>query len=71
MPLYEYFCRDCDTYFERRRPASEYAAAAVCERGHTSPRRVVSLFATISSGGSARPEAAGCACGGGACGCGH
>jgi putative FmdB family regulatory protein len=71
MPLYEYFCKSCNTYFERRRPASEYAAPALCAEGHKSARRVVSMFATISTGGSAPPVTmSGCGCGGGACGCG-
>lgn len=75
MPLYEYFCKSCDTSFERRRPASEFAESATCVAGHKSARRVVSLFATVSNGRSLPPMTSmpvaggGCACGGG-CGCG-
>lgn len=74
MPLYEYYCTTCDTEFEQRRPASEFAAAAVCSKGHDSARRVVSMFATLSAGngGSALPMGGGGGCcGGGACACGH
>ena len=72
MPLYEYYCTSCDSAFERRRPASEYAAAAVCASGHKAARRVVSMFAVVSGGGApAQSAGSGCACGGGGCGCGH
>jgi putative FmdB family regulatory protein len=72
MPLYEYFCKSCGSYFERRRPASEYALPALCAEGHESARRVVSLFATASTHDSAvAVSTMGCACGAGTCGCGH
>lgn len=72
MPIYEYFCKSCDTSFERRRPASEYAEPAMCAVGHQSARRVVALFAMASNSRSlpSLPAGAGgCSCGGGGCGC--
>lgn len=73
MPLYEYFCQSCETPFERRRPASEYADTALCAEGHKSARRVVSLFSTVSSSGQppVLMQGGSCGCGGGGCGCGH
>lgn len=75
MPLYEYYCKRCDTQFERLRPAAEHGEAARCANGHPSPRQVVSMFATLRSGSAAvasmEPRGGGCACGGGGCGCGH
>jgi len=73
MPLYEYYCKACDTQFERLRPASAYEETAACPAGHASPRRVVSLFATVRAGVDVAEtgEGSGCACGGGGCGCGH
>lgn len=74
MPLYEYYCKQCDTSFERLRPASEYDEAARCANGHRSSRQVVSLFATVSTMSRPMPFQAtggGCACGGGGCACGH
>ncbi len=76
MPLYEYYCKRCDTPFERLRPSSEHGEPARCASGHVSPRQVVSMFATLRSTSNAamesiEPRAGGCACGGGGCGCGH
>jgi putative FmdB family regulatory protein len=73
MPIYEYVCATCGTEFERLRPASAFEETARCPEGHASPRRVVSLFATVragSGGGEDWPVAStgGCACGG-ACSC--
>lgn len=79
MPLYEYYCTDCQTKFEAIRPMSKADAAIQCKRCesiHTS--RVLSLFATHMKGEKSASLAmtgdsglgGGC-CGGGACGCHH
>jgi putative FmdB family regulatory protein len=81
MPLYEYYCADCQTKFER---LIDFAAAdrdlhcAHCEG--TRVRRLLSVFAARRGGdgefgdgydfeGSAHAGAS-CGCGG-ACSCGH
>lgn len=76
MPLYEYYCADCQTKFETLRPmskADEPIQCKHCESMRTS--RVLSLFAahtgTRESGLPAGSGGGGCGCGGGTCGCGH
>ena len=79
MPLYEYYCADCQTKFETLRPmskADEPIQCKQCESVKTS--RVLSLFAAHTSqepGFSTSPGSSssfgGCGCGGGACGCSH
>jgi len=76
MPIYEYYCADCHTKFETRRPMSQADAEIACKQcagQHTS--RVLSLFAvgggvSANRAGSPAPAAAGGCCGG-ACGCHH
>lgn len=76
MPLYEYYCKTCDSQFERLRSASARDEATSCPNGHAGARPVVSLFASVAT--MTRPiarerepngNAGGCACGG--AGCGH
>jgi putative FmdB family regulatory protein len=75
MPLYEYYCADCRTKFEARRPMREAdtaIACAECESQRTT--RVLSLFAMIGSAkrsDSAMPSANFGGCCGGSCGCRH
>ena len=76
MPLYEYYCADCQTKFDALRPmskADEDIECKNCESIRTS--RVLSLFATFSkenggAGQSTMPAGFGGCCGGG-CGCSH
>jgi putative FmdB family regulatory protein len=76
MPFYEYYCAECHTKFEARRPMREADAAIECQHCE-SPRtsRVLSLFATIGSRGQSSAqttsEGFGGCCGGGSCGCRH
>lgn len=77
MPLYEYYCRKCDSQFERLRPASAQGEPTSCPNGHAGARPVVSLVASVATmtrpvgrSRDAEPRmGGGCACGG--AGCGH
>jgi putative FmdB family regulatory protein len=80
MPLYEYRCRDCETTFEVRRPMSDAALSTTCPSGHPGAVRLLSVFASVSSGGagssgaaSSMPPPAPRSAGpcGSACGCHH
>jgi putative FmdB family regulatory protein len=76
MPLYEYYCADCRTKFEVRRPMREADATVACKQCDSErTSRVLSLFATINSSGTSSMAsegmAAGGCCGGGSCGCRH
>lgn len=75
MPMYEYFCPDCNVRFEKlvRHATPENAVGGVacptCEK--TDTRRVLSVFAAVTTSASAQVD--GC-CGGGGeggyCACG-
>jgi putative FmdB family regulatory protein len=71
MPVYEYYCRECATKFEKLRPMRAADEAAVCPSGHAGATRTLSLFATFTrgDGGEMQALAGGCGCGG-ACACG-
>ncbi|MDQ2784477.1 MAG: zinc ribbon domain-containing protein [Chloroflexota bacterium] len=76
MPMYEYFCPDCNVRFEKliRHATPENAeggiACPTCEQ--TDTRRVLSVVAAVTSSGSSMQMDGGC-CGGsgeGYCACG-
>lgn len=75
MALYEYFCRECETTFELRRPMRDADSSVTCPAGHLDVRRKISVFASVGasteagSGGLDATSGGGCC--GGACGCGH
>ena len=78
MPLYEYYCKPCNSQFELLRPISKMDEAATCPDGHVTNNRVISLFARPQRYGGLdsapvatmdRPMAAGDACCGGGCSC--
>jgi putative FmdB family regulatory protein len=70
MPVYEYYCRSCDSTFEKLRPISTADQAADCPAGHPGAARTITVFATFSKGGSEAPmPAGGGCCGGGGCAC--
>jgi putative FmdB family regulatory protein len=79
VPLYEYYCHNCDTKFELLRPMSQSTSTAVCPTGHKGAKRAVSAFAAIGRGEEGFGEAdfgdmpsigGGCGgCAGGACAC--
>jgi putative FmdB family regulatory protein len=50
MPLYEYYCPQCETRFELLRPMSRSDDAATCPNGHEGAQRVVSVFSAVSKG---------------------
>ncbi|MGH2457262.1 MAG: FmdB family zinc ribbon protein [Chloroflexota bacterium] len=73
MPLYEYRCADCDTRFEKLTTFQKADDGIACpECGASQPRRLISLFASLSpsgDGGSEPTSGGGCGCGG-SCSCG-
>ncbi len=73
MPLYEYYCNNCNHKFEKLQGMN--AAGSDCPVCEAPARRSISVFASVSKGGqsesSATPPApmhggGGC-CGGGRC----
>ncbi len=80
MPVYEYYCRECDKRFEALRPMSQMDAPIACPRCNASDaRRAISVFAAVSreSGGGSRmiassaPSGCGGCAGGNCASCGH
>ena len=81
MPLYEYYCDDCQVRFELIRPLSQSNGPASCPHcSGTHAHKMISVFAAVSkdaNGGSrmvaSSAPSGGCAgCGGGSCAsCGH
>ncbi len=72
MPLYEYYCRSCNTTFELLRPMNRSTEPAECPSGHPEAARVVSLVAApVRESGetmSSLPSGGGCGpCAGGSC----
>ncbi|MBA7703947.1 hypothetical protein ES703_112744 [subsurface metagenome] len=49
MPIYEYFCPDCEVKFELLRPLSQSAEAATCPRCQKGAERKLSTFACFST----------------------
>ena len=79
MALYEYKCSDCEKQFELMRSMSAADDLAECpECGRTESRRLISNFASVTSGASTlstnsavmpvRKVSGGGCCGGGCCG---
>lgn len=66
MPVYEYYCRACQTKFEQLRPMKMSDQTAVCPSGHAGATRMISIVAAI--GRDDAISMGGCACGG-ACSC--
>ena len=50
MPLYEYYCPQCETRFELLRPMSRSDDPAACPNGHDRAQRVLSVFSAVSKG---------------------
>lgn len=69
MPLYEYYCSQCDARFELLRPMSRRDEPATCPAGHRGGERVLSLFAAFSSGEGGQMASLGGGCG--SCAGGH
>lgn len=82
MPLYEYFCHDCNARFELLTSYQNADAGIICQECH-SPRvrRLLSVVARTRKGSSGADVGSetdwsnvdfgggGCGCGGGSCGC--
>ncbi len=74
MPVYEYFCRTCNTRYEKLRPLRESDAPASCPTcNEQNSVRTLSVFivhnnTTESRGTSTSAYSGGCGCGG-ACSC--
>jgi putative FmdB family regulatory protein len=79
MPLYEYYCADCQHKFDTLRPMNKSDDPIQCKNcAGMQTSRVISLFAAHVKGKAPSSTAGGnggwgggCACGGGGCGCGH
>ncbi|HKA04115.1 MAG TPA: zinc ribbon domain-containing protein [Acidimicrobiales bacterium] len=67
MAMYEYRCPTCDARFELRRPMSDSSEPATCPEGHVGAVRLLSVFASVSSGASDSSSASAFG-GGGPCG---
>ena len=50
MPLYEYYCSQCETRFELLRSMSRSNDLATCPNGHEGALRVPSVFSAVSKG---------------------
>ncbi|MPZ15773.1 MAG: zinc ribbon domain-containing protein [Chloroflexi bacterium] len=53
MPIYEYYCRACNTKFERLQPMNAANEAIVCPAGHEGAVRALSLIARPITGSGA------------------
>ena len=65
MPIYEYYCQDCQRRFEALRSMSQADAPIACSScGGENIRRVLSLFAAVSkeADGGSRAVAGGSSC---------
>ena len=68
MPVYEYYCKECNTKFEKLQPVSASSQPARCPSGHDGALRTLSLVArSVASDGASMSMGCGC---GGHCGCG-
>jgi len=56
MPLYEYFCEECNIRFQRLRPLSALDDPAACPDGHSAGRRLISLFSAVSKDSAGEPN---------------
>lgn len=77
MAIYEYYCRTCNSKFEKRQPMSDVAVVTACQCGAKADR-MLSMFAVAKSGDgdamfdmSQMSGGGGCCGGGGGCACGN
>lgn len=68
MPVYEYYCRACQSKFELLRPMKMLERPAACPAGHEGAERTLSMFAAVGRADGDAAQSGGCACGG-ACSC--
>jgi putative FmdB family regulatory protein len=50
MPIYEFYCPECEFKFERLLPLSKSGEASPCPQCHRRARRAISSFACPSGG---------------------
>ena len=64
MPLYEYYCTQCETRFELLRPMGRSDDPATCPNGHQGAERMLSVFSSVSKGadGQTAPIGGGSSC---------
>ncbi len=55
MPIYEYFCPQCNLKFELLRPLNQSDEIASCPRCHNGAKRMLSSFAFSSKGAEESP----------------
>jgi putative FmdB family regulatory protein len=61
MPIYEYYCRDCNTKFELLRTRSQADSPPVCKHcDGTHTTRTISLFAAHANGQALAGSSGGC-----------
>jgi putative FmdB family regulatory protein len=79
MPLYEYYCSNCNTKFDALRSIPQADAPIKCEHCDSQrTARVLSVFFAVGGGDSSAQDftpaqtrgGGGCGCGG-SCACGH
>lgn len=65
MPVYEYYCKECNAQFEKLQPVSASGQPAACPSGHDGAIRTLSLVARpLTSDGASMGASIGCGCGG-------
>ena len=69
MPIYEYFCPECEARFEQLLPVARMDDPAPCPQGHLRAGRVLSTFASLTRNDVAAPAVTGGGCGGGCTNC--
>ncbi|MEO5952684.1 MAG: zinc ribbon domain-containing protein [Chloroflexia bacterium] len=73
MPIYEYYCQQCKSPFEKLRPLNSNDNEISCPKCGSKVRRMLSVVAAISKtseGSQSYSGSGGCGCGGN-CGCGN
>ncbi len=71
MPIYEYWCPQCKSPFEKLRPMQSKDSEVSCQRCGSPVKRMLSVVAAISrtsESATYQSGSGGCACGGN-CGC--
>jgi putative FmdB family regulatory protein len=67
MPIYEYWCLECRSAFEKLRPMNSNDGEVVCPRCGSQVKRMLSVVAAISRSsdtGTYASSGGGCGCGG-------
>jgi putative FmdB family regulatory protein len=67
MPIYEYWCPECRSAFEKLRPMQSNDSEVVCPRCGSGVKRMLSVIAAVgrsSDSDSYASSGGGCGCGG-------